>query len=131
MLVYSRLRRSVRCKHGRLFSDVSASVNAVVPHHRDVNELKAPSRRWRNGALKYDAHASGRLAQLVRASVLHTEGRGFEPLIAHHFSGSEFARDECCRSETMTQQSSDDIQAIVIQPGGGQLFTGGPMTLCV
>ncbi len=26
---------------------------------------------------------SGRLAQLARASDLHSEGRGFEPLIAH------------------------------------------------
>ncbi len=26
----------------------------------------------------------GRLAQLARASDLHSEGRGFEPLIAHH-----------------------------------------------
>ena len=28
---------------------------------------------------------SGRLAQLVRASRLHRECRGFESLIAHHF----------------------------------------------
>ena len=27
----------------------------------------------------------GRLAQLVRASVLHTGGQRFEPSIAHHF----------------------------------------------
>ena len=26
----------------------------------------------------------GRLAQLARASRLHREGRGFEPLVAHH-----------------------------------------------
>ena len=29
----------------------------------------------------------GRLAQLVRASVLHTEGRRFDPVIAHHNKG--------------------------------------------
>ena len=28
--------------------------------------------------------ATGRLAQLVRASVLHTEGHRFEPCTAHH-----------------------------------------------
>jgi hypothetical protein len=36
-------------------------------------------------------HSRGRLAQLVRASALHAEGRGFEPLIAHH-SRTEGAR---------------------------------------
>jgi hypothetical protein len=33
----------------------------------------------------------GRLAQLVRASRLHREGRGFEPLTAHHHFEHEMA----------------------------------------
>ena len=32
----------------------------------------------------YDISVIGRLAQLARASALHAEGRGFEPLSAHH-----------------------------------------------
>ncbi len=45
----------------------------------------------------------GRLAQLVRASRLHREGRGFESLIAHQFSA-----DSLCESVFLLQLDSQN-----------------------
>ena len=50
---------------------------------------------------------AGRLAQLVRASALHAEGRGFEPLIAHHICAKFLHNAKI--AESLTGWSSDII----------------------
>ena len=61
----------------------SSPTKRATPHpvvDADSNRRLAPnvpSRPPEDGA------PGGRLAQLVRASALHAEGRGFEPLVAH------------------------------------------------
>ena len=47
----------------------------IPPDETDDAAEEAASRMY---------HPDGRLAQLVRASRLHREGRGFESLTAHH-----------------------------------------------
>ena len=61
----------------RAFDPVALREPPAPPPHPAPRGLPRTTRR-------------GRLAQLVRASVLHTEGRRFEPVIAHHrpFQGS-------------------------------------------
>lgn len=44
---------------------------------------------------------SGRLAQLARASRLHREGRGFEPLIAHHWLKLSFRKESLAKKASM------------------------------
>ena len=51
--------------------EASCTLSANVPGRRETPRM-------------YAEPASGRLAQLARASVLHTEGHRFESCIAHH-----------------------------------------------
>ncbi len=54
------------------------------PEYRTTRPSARPGEPSANAAL-----GPGRLAQLVRASVLHTEGQRFESSIAHHASRGE------------------------------------------
>lgn len=65
----------------------------------------------------------GRLAQPVAASALHAEGRGFDPLTAHHKSNPEEILRSCryCGSEPGTcecaSEAAQEIPHHVCRPG--------------
>src|SRR5436305_1411175 len=68
-----------------------ALIAAILLQQRGTGLGTTVSNKWtddaappRSGVL---LASGGRLAQLVRASRLHREGRGFEPLTAHHPTG--------------------------------------------
>ena len=72
---------------GRFGVNLTRTAAATAADGRiDVNlATGAPAESRADAAhrTRYD-DGEGRLAQLVRASRLHREGRGFEPLTAHH-----------------------------------------------
>jgi hypothetical protein len=55
-----------------------------VPPPYGVDRAQVRFYSTKNVHIHHHDMGRGRLAQLARASVLHTEGRGFEPLSAHH-----------------------------------------------
>src|SRR5688572_20240955 len=71
----------------RSASSSSSTLTRLRPRKRKVLA--------KSGVIRYNNLVfHGRLAQLARASVLHTEGRGFESLSAHHEHTTNQKTDE-------------------------------------